>query len=95
MSANRVRGDVLLTVDGKPVVLRLTLGALAELETAFDCASLADLAARLEAARPSDLLTVLAALVRGGGGAGDAGALARADIDPGQAARAIAAAFET
>ncbi len=94
MLANRARGDVLLTIDGRPVVLRLTLGALAELETAFDCASLADLSARLQAARPSDLLTVLAALVRGGGGEGDVGALARADIDPAEAARAIVGAFE-
>jgi hypothetical protein len=94
MLANRARGDAALRIDGRPVTLRLTLGALAELEAAFGCASIDDLAVRLKAGRAGDLLIVLAALVRGGGGDGDADALARADIDPVAAAQAIAKAFE-
>lgn len=94
MLANRARGDAALRIDGRSVTLRLTLGALAELEAAFDCASIDDLAVRLKAGRAGDLLIVLSALVHGGGGDGDVDALARADIDPVAAAQAIAKAFE-
>lgn len=61
---NRARGEVTLDVDGAPRTLCVTLGALAELEAAFDVGSLAELGERLAALTPSDLITLLAALLQ-------------------------------
>ncbi|MCC8934482.1 gene transfer agent family protein [Rhizobium sp. 'Codium 1'] len=67
--ANRHRGEVEATIDGERRILCLTLGALAELETAFGADSLADLAARFSSGRlrSADLTRILACGLRGGG----------------------------
>lgn len=89
MGANGARGEAVVTLDGRPRRLCLTLGALAELETAFAADGWEALAGRLRTLSASDLTTVLAALLRGGGEApGDLSCVA---LD--EAARAIAAAF--
>ena len=85
---NTARGEVPLEIDGRPQRLCVTLGALAELEGAFDVASLAELGERLAQLTASDLITVLAAL----SGVNTA-ELARANIDPKAAAQAVAEAF--
>ena len=90
---NRARGEVLLEIDGRQVRLCLTLGALAELEAAFDVASLAELAERLAHLTAADLVVVLAALAKGGGEEMSAVDLCAARIDPKAAAVAVAAAF--
>jgi hypothetical protein len=66
---NARRGDVDAIFDGKRCRLRLTLGALAELEQAFGADDLVSLAARFEGGRLSarDLLRIIAAGLRGGG----------------------------
>ncbi|HYD71992.1 MAG TPA: GTA-gp10 family protein [Candidatus Binatia bacterium] len=85
---NAARGEALLEIDGRPQRLCVTLGALAELEAAFDVASLFELGERLAQLTASDLITVLAAL------SGTSTAeLARAEIDPKAAAHAVAEAF--
>ena len=56
--------------------LCLTLGALAEMETALGCEGLAALAERMRGLSARDLTVVLAALLRGGGEAAEAVALA-------------------
>lgn len=85
---NRARGEVLLEIDGRPRRLCVTLGALAELEGAFDVASLAELGERLGQLTASDLITVIAAL------SGTTTAeIAHAAIDPKAAANAVAEAF--
>jgi hypothetical protein len=91
---NKARGEVLLTIDGRPRRLCLTLGALAELEAAFDVASLPELAERMSALSASDMLVVLAALTAGGGAPLNAAELACASIEPAAAAKAVAAAFQ-
>ena len=70
--------------------LCLTLGALAELETAFEADGVEALAARL--ARPSarDLVVVLEALLRGGG----EGDVDLSGVGFAEAAGAVAAAFD-
>lgn len=93
-TCNRARGEVLLEVDGQEVRLCLTLGALAELEAAFDVVSLTELGERLAHLSASDLILVLAALARGGGAAIGATDLAAARIDPRAAAHAVAACFQ-
>ncbi len=91
---NPYRGEVRLVLDGRAHVMRLTLGALAELEERLGAGSLVALVERFEQGRFSarDLLALLAAGLRGGGWQGDEEALARADIEggPGAAARAAA-----
>ncbi len=90
---NTARGEVLLEIDGRPRRLCVTLGALAELEGAFDAGSLAELGERLSALTASDLITVLAALTAGGGEAMTTAELAVARIDAKAAASAVAEAF--
>ncbi|WP_321385404.1 gene transfer agent family protein, partial [Rhizobium sp.] len=69
MRANRRRGEVEAVIDGERRILCLTLGALAELETAFAADSLADLASRFSHGKlgSRDLIRILAAGLRGGG----------------------------
>lgn len=90
---NAARGEVVLEIDGRPRRLCLTLGALAELETAFDAVSLTQLAERLTSLSAGDLLIVLAALTAGGGEALSSAELASARVDPRAAAAAVAEAF--
>jgi hypothetical protein len=49
--ANPYAGEVALVLDGRRHVAKLTLGALAELETALETGSLVDLVERFEARR--------------------------------------------
>lgn len=69
MSANPWAGEVALTVDGRPLALRLTLGALAELEAALGAGSLAEIAGRFDGGRvrAADVAAVIRAGLRGGG----------------------------
>ena len=66
---NRRRGEIAATFDGESRLLCLTLGALAELESAFGVANLAELAGRFEAGRLSaaDIIRVIGAGLRGAG----------------------------
>ena len=90
---NRARGEVALTIDGCPRKLCVTLGALAELEAAFDVASLAELGERLAHLTASDLLLVLSVLTAGGGEAMSVAEVAAARIDPREGASAVGEAF--
>ena len=69
MAVNRRRGEVEAVIDGRPMRLCLTLGALAELEDAFGAADLQALAERFAGGRLSarDLMAISAAGMRGGG----------------------------
>jgi hypothetical protein len=66
--ANPWRGEVTLEINGRTHVLRLTLGALAELEEALEEPSLVALVERFEGNRYSsrDVLALLAAGLKGG-----------------------------
>ena len=91
MSANHWAGEVALTVDGRPLALRLTLGALAELESALGAGSLAEIAARFDggAVRAADVAAIIRAGLRGGGHEVD---LTTAEIEGGPMAAARVAA---
>ena len=92
--ANPFAGEVVLHLDGQPQVAKLTLGALAELESALGADSLAALAERFEAGRFSsrDVLALIVAGLRGGGWQGSAADLRAVDIAGGPVAAARAAA---
>ena len=91
---NAARGEVLLTINGAERRLCVTLGALAELEAAFDVVSLTELGERLAQLTASDLLIVLSVLCAGGGEPMTTAELASARIDAKAAASAVAAAFQ-
>lgn len=67
--ANRHRGEVEAVIGGERRILCLTLGALAELETAFAVETLAGLAERFSGGRLKalDVIRILGAGLRGGG----------------------------
>lgn len=92
--ANPWAGEVALRLDGVRVVMKLTLGALAELEAGLSGESLIDLVARFEtgAFSTGDVLRVIVAGLRGGGWQGEARDLMTAEIEGGLTAAARAAA---
>ena len=92
--ANPYAGEVVLHLNGQPQVAKLTLGALAELESALGTDSLAALAERFEAGRFSsrDVLALIVAGLRGGGWQGTAADLRAVDIAGGPVAAARVAA---
>ncbi len=67
--ANRHRGEIEARLDGTSWRLCLTLGALAELEAAFDAGDMLALAARFETGRLSarDCVRIIGAGLRGAG----------------------------
>ncbi|MEQ8480014.1 MAG: gene transfer agent family protein [Hoeflea sp.] len=66
---NRHRGEIAARLDGENRILCLTLGALAELESAFGVDNLAGLAERFEHGRLSagDIIRIVGAGLRGAG----------------------------
>lgn len=100
--ANPWAGEVAVVINGERHVMRLTLGALAELEATLETGTLVELAERFESGRFStrDVLALIVAGLRGGGWRGSASDLLSAEIEGGPvgAARAagmlLARAFE-
>lgn len=91
---NPWRGEVTLTIDGQARVMRLTLGALAELEEALEEDCLVDLVARFEAGKTSarDVLALIVAGLRGGGWPVTQADLISAEVEGGLGGAAKAAA---
>ncbi|MGR3837524.1 MAG: gene transfer agent family protein [Cognatishimia sp.] len=87
-------GELRLVIDGQAHVLKLTLGALAELEAGLETGGLVDLVARFESGgfASRDVLALLVAGLRGGGWQGTARDLLQAEIEGGPMAGAKAAA---
>ena len=71
---NPQAGEVALVMNGAPHVLKLTLGALAEMEATLDAGGIVDLVERFETGRftARDVLALLLAGLRGGGWQGTA-----------------------
>lgn len=90
---NAMRGEVDIDLGGRRLVLCLTLGALAEIETALGGDNLAAAIARLKAPSARQLVAILGALVRGGGTAISDSDIAAMRLDIGKAVEAIGAAF--
>lgn len=69
MSVNRYRGEIEAVLDGKAHRLCLTLGALAELESAFGVDNISALVEKFSAGRLSatDMARILGAGLRAGG----------------------------
>ena len=88
--ANPWTGEVELVLDGERHALKLTLGALAELEESLKAGSLIELVERFEAGRFStrDVLALIVAGLRGGGWRGRAADLVSVEIEGGPVAAA-------
>lgn len=69
MMVNRHRGEVAAKLDGRDWTLCLTLGALAQLESAFEADNLSDLIARFSGGKLSafDMQRIICAGLHGGG----------------------------
>lgn len=83
--ANPWAGEVRLVLDGTPRELRLTLGALAELESELEGETILQLIERFETGQFStrDVLALIVAGLRGGGWSGTAGDLIDTEIEGG------------
>jgi hypothetical protein len=92
--ANPWAGEVELVIDNERHVLKLTLGALAELEATLATGTLVELVERFEAGAFSsrDVAALVVAGLRGGGRDFSASDLLTADIEGGPLAAARAAA---
>ena len=91
---NPWKAEVALTVNGETYPCKLTMGALAELESGLQSGGLIDLIARFESGgfSAADILAVLLAGLRGGGWKGSGDDLVHADIAGGPVAAAQVAA---
>lgn len=87
MLSNPLHGEITLVIDQMPRRLRLTLGALAALESRLGAGSLMELAERFETGRvpAADLTALLAAALYGGGETMAEEELAHAEIEGGAA----------
>ncbi|WP_294623993.1 gene transfer agent family protein [uncultured Roseovarius sp.] len=92
--ANPYAGEVALVIDGQRHVMKLTLGALAELEAGLEGDSLLGMVERFESGAFSsrDVLRLIVAGLRGGGWRGQAADLLSAEIEGGAMGAARAAA---
>lgn len=92
---NPLAGEVRLIMDGHPHALKLTLGALAELEADMQEDSLLSMVKRFEtnAFSTRDVLALIVAGLRGGGWTGEAADLISTEIEGGPVAAAQAAAM--
>ncbi len=92
--ANPLAGEVTVTIDGKPYIAKLTLGALAELEATLQEASLIDLVQRFEKGQYAsrDVMALIVAGLRGGGWGGQSSDLLTAEIAGGPVGAARVAA---
>ncbi len=91
--ANPWTGEVALVVGGERHALKLTLGALAELEAGLKADTLVAMIERFEQGRFStrDVLALIVAGLRGGGWRGEVADLLSAEIEGGPVGAAKAA----
>ena len=94
MAANAARGEAEIVIAGEARRMRLTLGALAELEGALGEGGLTALARRFEAGEVSarDLIALIAAGLRGAGAEVSDAEVAAMEIEGGVAGAARAGA---
>jgi len=91
---NKVRGESEFLAGTERYVMKLTLGALAEVENGLGVSSLADIASKLKSLGTMDLATVASALLRGAGHNISPEQVLKLDTDLGTLIGAITDAFD-
>jgi hypothetical protein len=91
---NTTRGDATLASGGKSLVMRLTLGALAEIEDGLGVGSMGDIADRLKNLATKDIAVVASALLKGGGMDVSTSDVLKLETDVGTLVGAISGAFD-
>ena len=91
---NKVRGENEFLAGAERYVMKLTLGALAEVENGLGVSSLADIAGKLKSLGTMDLATVASALLRGAGHNISPEQVLKLDTDLGTLIGAITDAFD-
>jgi len=91
---NKQRGDSEFLAGAERYIMRLTLGALAEIEDGLGLHNLSDIAQRLKQLSAGDLAIVAAALLRGGGHDLGPADVLRLATDIGTLVRAVTDAFD-
>jgi hypothetical protein len=92
---NKVRGESEFLAGTERYVMRLTLGALAEIENGLGVSSLSDIAGKLKSLGTMDLATVAAALLRGAGHNISPEQVLKLETDLGTLVGAITEAFDS
>jgi hypothetical protein len=92
---NTARGETSFLAAGEKFVMRLTLGALAEIESGLSLTNLSTIAERLKQLSSSDIAVIAAALLRGGGHDIAASDVLKIPVDIGTIVGAIADALAT
>jgi hypothetical protein len=91
---NKVRGESEFLAGTERYVMKLTLGALAEIENGLGVSSLSDIAGKLKSLGTMDLATVASALLHGGGHTISPAEVLKLETDLGTLIGAITAAFD-
>ncbi len=90
---NTIRGETEFLAGRERYVMKLTLGALAEIEDVLGVKSLADLGRRLKTLGSGDIAAIASALLRGGGFSLSPGDVLKLATDLGTLIGAITDAF--
>jgi hypothetical protein len=91
---NKVRGESEFLAGTERHIMKLTLGALAEIENGLGVSSLSDIAGKLKSLGTMDLATVASALLRGAGHDLSPADVLKLETDLGTLIGAIADAFD-
>jgi hypothetical protein len=91
---NKIRGETEFLAGTERYVMKLTLGALAEIEDVLGVKSLSDLGARLKSLGSGDIAAIASALLRGGGFSLSPGDVLKLATDLGTLIGAITDAFD-
>jgi len=92
--SNKARGESEFLAGPERFVMRLTLGALAEIENGLGLKSLSDIGDRLKTLGTNDLAIVASALLRGAGFSLSPADVLKLETDVGSLVRAITDAFD-
>ncbi|MBV8800477.1 MAG: gene transfer agent family protein [Alphaproteobacteria bacterium] len=91
---NKARGESEFLAGDQSYVMKLTLGALAEIENALSVKSLSDIGTKLKNLGSGDIAAIASALLRGGGFSLSPGDVLKLATDLGSLIGAITDAFD-
>lgn len=91
---NKLRSEAVIHVDERAVPLKLTLGALAQMEEALGAKTLVELVAKLANPSASQLILIINIMAKAAGGSGDEISLQKGDLNLREAMGVISTLFQ-